>query len=207
MLIMALSFLSSCKKDDDTIAKVSYLPLKVGNYWIYQEFLIDTSGIETTNSIIDSVIINRDTIINLNKYYVFVGTFHPFIYRDNIIDILRDSSGYIVNQHGTVQFAENDFTDNIAYRAVINIYNNNDTLLVTSFQMEKINNTITVPAGTFEVLNYKGTVVTSMNTPGIKWPRYTNSYYAKGVGKIVYTHFYVLSPVIYEKRLIRYHVK
>jgi hypothetical protein len=73
--------------------------------------------------------------------------------------------------------------------------------------MERVNDPITVPAGTFEVLNYKGTVVTSMNTPGVKYPRYLNCYYAEGVGKILYTYFYVLSPNIYEKRLLRYYIK
>jgi hypothetical protein len=73
--------------------------------------------------------------------------------------------------------------------------------------MERINNAITVPAGTFEVLNYKGTIVTSMNTPGIKWPRYTNSYYAKGTGKIMETYIYITGRQTYEKRLVRYYVK
>jgi hypothetical protein len=207
-LIMALAFFSSCKKEEDTIAKVSYLPLKVGNYWIYQEFMIDTSGNETANSIIDSVIINRDTIINRKKYFVLEGNY-PYRnrYQRGIIDNLRDSLGYIVNQNGTVRFAENDFTDTIAYSAAINIYDTNDTLYVLTFQMERINNHITVPVGTFEVLNYKGTVVTSMNIPGIKYPRYLSNYYAKGIGKILNTYFYIQSPNIYEKRLIRYYVK
>ena len=207
-LIMAVSFLSSCKKEEDTIAKVSYLPLNVGNYWIYQEFMIDTSGNETANSIIDSVIINRDTIINRKKYYVLEGNYpYPDGYQREIVENLRDSSGYIVNQNGTVRFAENDFTDTIAYRAEINIYDNNDTLYVLTYQMERINNPITVPAGTFEVLNYKGTVVTSLNTPGINYPRYLNCYYAKEVGNVLYTYFYINSPKYFEKRLLRYNVK
>jgi hypothetical protein len=207
-LIMAVGFLLSCKKEEDTIAKGSYLPLKVGNYWIYQEFMIDTSGIETANSILDSVVINRDTIINHKKYYVLEGNYpYPHRYQPGIIEYLRDSSSYIVNQNGIVRFAENDFTDTLAYRAEINIYDNSDTLFVLSYQMERINIPITVPAGTFEVLNCKGTVVTSMNTPGIKWPRYTNNYYAKGVGKIMETYFYIASPVIYEKRLLRYFIE
>jgi hypothetical protein len=207
-LIMAVAFLSSCKKEEDSITKFSYLPLNIGNYWIYQEFMIDTSGNETANSIIDSAIINRDTIINRKKYYVLEGNYpYPNRYQRGIIEILRDSSGYIVNQKGTVLFAENNFKDTIAYRAEINIYDNNDTLYVLTCQMERINNRVTVPAGTFEVLNYKGTVITSMNTPGIIYPRYLSSYYAKGIGKILYTYFYFQSPNIYEKRLIRYSVK
>jgi hypothetical protein len=208
-LVMAITSLLSCNKEDDKEIKTDYLPLRIGNYWIYQEYNIDTMGNEIARSKLDSVIIKRDTIINDKKYYVFEGTYYPFTNNKwGIIDILRDSSGYIVNQNGIIQFAENDFTNPIAYFAHINHYDSNDTLFVMSHQMERIDNVIAVPAGTYdEVLNYKGTVVTSMNTPGILYPRYLNCYYAKGVGKIIYTYFYIASPNIYEKRLLRYYVK
>jgi hypothetical protein len=206
-LIMAVSFMSSCKKEDDIKTKIGYFPLSIGNYWIYQEFMIDTSGNEIANSKLDSVIIKRDTIINDKKYFVFEGTNYPFTARGNwgIVDILRDSSGYIVNQNGTVLFTRDNFTDTIAYHAVTDM-ENGDTLVLMTYQMDKMNKIITVPAGSFDALNYRGTVTTSMNTPGIKYPRYLNIYYADGVGKILYTYFYVQSPTIYEKRLVRYYV-
>jgi len=203
---MAVSLLSSCKKEEDNEIKTEYLPLSIGNYWIYKDFKIDSSGNETANSSLDSVIITRDTIINRKKYYVLEGEYYPFnsgVW--GIIDILRDSSGYIVNPNGTIQFSENDFKDTIAYNITTNMYNG-DTLVVTTYQMEKPDNIMMVPAGNFEVLNYKGTVTTSMDTPGIEYPRYLNTYYAEGVGKILYTYFYIAGSAIYEKRLLRYHV-
>ncbi len=206
-LIMAVTFMSSCKKEDDIKTKIGYLPLSIGNYWVYQEFMIDSSGNEIANSKLDSVIIKRDTIINDKTYFVFEGTYYPFTARDNwgIVDILRDSSGYIVNQNGKVLFTRDNFTDTIAYHAVTDM-ENGDTLVLMTYQMDKTNKIITVPAGSFDVLNYRGTVTTSMNTPGIKYPRYLNIYYADGVGKILYTYFYIQSPNIYEKRLVRYYV-
>ena len=105
---MAVTFFSSCKKEDNDAIKTSYLPLRIGNYWIYQDLRIDTSGNETADSKLDSVIIKRDTIINKKKYYVLEGIFYPATSRGRwgIIDILRDSSGYIVNENGDVQFGK-----------------------------------------------------------------------------------------------------
>lgn len=206
LLIIAIAFLWSCQKDDNTTTKVSYLPLEIGNYWIYQYIEIDTSGNESAMPQIDSVVISRDTIINHKKYYVFEGTNYPYTYRGywGIVDILRDSSGYIVNQNGFIRFAENDFTDTLACKVESH---ENEILYTITYQMVKTNNAITIPAGTFGVLNYKGTVVTSLNTPGINYPRYLNCYYAKEVGNVLYTYFYINSPKYFEKRLLRYNVK
>jgi hypothetical protein len=205
MACMSLLFFFSCQKENEIDPKltVKHLPLKIGNYWIYQQYEVDTFGNETNTKYIDSVIINNETIINGNQYYIFESNIGNGNYRT--LDTLRDSCGYIVNLKGFVLFAENNFTDTIARREVIDTYHA-DTLLIVTYQMEKTSNTITVPAGTFRVLNYKGTAVTSLITPGIKWPRYTNCYYAEGVGKIMETYHYVLSPMTIEKKLIRYNI-
>jgi hypothetical protein len=205
-LAMVLSsLLVSCNKDDDKA--ISYLPLNIGNYWIYQEYLIDTAGTETLNTVIDSVIINRDTIINDKKYYVFEGNVFWNRHQRGIYKIVRDSSGYIIDQNGMVLFAENDFADTIAYKAVINPGDSDDTLYISTFRMERITESITVPAGTFNVLNCRNTVNTSMDTPDVKYPRYLKNYYSEGVGLILFNYCYMQSPTIYEERLIRYSVK
>jgi hypothetical protein len=45
-LVMAITSLLSCNKEDDKEIKTDYLPLRIGNYWIYQEYNIDTMGNE-----------------------------------------------------------------------------------------------------------------------------------------------------------------
>jgi hypothetical protein len=206
LLITMATFLWSCQKDNETPTQVSYLPLKIGNYWIYQYVQIDTSGIETILPKTDSIVISRDTIINHKKYYVLEGTNYPFTYSGywGVVDILRDSSGYVVNQNGFIRFAVNDFSETLAYRAVVQ---DNDTLYIASSQMVPVSEAVTVPAGIFNVLNYKTKIVATMDTPGVKYPRYLNCYYAKGVGNILYTYFYFASPKIYEKRLVRYNIR
>jgi hypothetical protein len=90
-----------------------------------------------------------------------VGTNYPFNSgRAGILDILRDSAGYIVNS-----------------------------------------------TGVFNVLNYKGTVVTTRDLPGISNPRYINNLYASEVGKVLETYFFLNSPRVSEKRLVRYHIQ
>lgn len=73
--------------------------------------------------------------------------------------------------------------------------------------MQSVGDPITVPAGTFDVLNYKGVLTMSEDTPGMENPRYLNNYYADGIGKIVTTNSYVHAQRFIEKRLIRYHIE
>ncbi len=64
----------------------------------------------------------------------------------------------------------------------------------------------TIPAGEFEVLNFKGTVTTPQQISGTKNPRYLDNLYSNNVGKVLQTYFYLLSPIISEKRLVRYNI-
>jgi len=201
--------LSSCNKDDGSTPSgsqpLNYLPLKVGNYWIYQHYDIDTSGNETMTARIDSMVITRDTIIRDKQYFVLEGTDYPFVYPGwNIIDIMRDSSGCLVNHNGTIRFAADNFSDTLAGRILVV---GNDTMYTLTYKMEKPYYPVQVPAGLFEVLNYKGTVCTLLNISGVVYPRYLNTYYTNDVGKILSTYFYLHSPEFSEKRLIRYYIQ
>ena len=81
-----------------------------------------------------------------------------------------------------------------------------DTLYSLTYMMETVDYSLTVPAGSFEVLNFKGTAISYQDLSEIENPRYLNNFYALGVGKVLKTYFYFHSPVISEKRLIRYHI-
>jgi hypothetical protein len=49
----ALAILTSCQKNDENpLQKKSvYLPLEIGNYWVYEHYKIDTLGNETKLSL------------------------------------------------------------------------------------------------------------------------------------------------------------
>ena len=212
LLSLILGLLVSCEKeaepalidDESLISRTGYLPLEIGNYWIYQHVNIDASNNESPGNYIDSMVVERDTFINGNQYFVIEGSNYPFNGGQwAIIDILRDSLGYIVSHEGDIRFAVDNFSDTLARKTEVI---DGGTLYILSYQMDQLGHSFSAPAGTFEVLNFKGTVFSYKDLSGIDNPRYLNNLYAKGVGKVLQTYFFFNSPVISEKRLIRYHV-
>jgi len=204
-----VALFASCDKEDsnpiiEPIDKANYFPLEIGNYWIYEHFDLDSLGNETERNRTDSVILSRDTIINGNQYFILEGTNYPFNGgRWGIVDILRDSSGYIVNEKGQIRFSADNFSDTLASK--VEVFND-DTLYTLTYQMEIVSNPVTVPAGEFEVLNFKGTVTTPQKIPRTQNPRFMDNLYSKNVGKVLQSYFYLHSPFISEKRLVRYNI-
>ena len=206
VLGIVLVIIISCQKNDELeVSKSNFTPLKIGNYWIYKNYNVDSIGNETEISTIDSVVITRDTIINSMKFFIFEGTNYPFIRERQIIDILKDSSGYLVNSKGQILFSENNFIDTLYKR--VELGGVNDTIFTCTYKMEKPNYSVTVPAGTFDVLNFKGTLFSYVNLQENQNPKYMNTYYADNVGKILITYLYLNSPMIIERRLLRYHIE
>lgn len=204
---IVLSLLVSCNDEpSNPVFKTveNYLPLTVGNYWIYENYSVDTLGNETDLSIIDSVIITRDTVINNETYFVFEGTHYPHYINWDIISIVRDSSGCIINEKGVILFAVDNFNDILYSR--IEIFNG-DTIFRVDYQMEKPEISVTVPAGTYQILNYKGNFITPENINGLEYPSNLNNYYAKNVGKIFSNNFFLSGHEIFERRLLRYHIE
>ena len=94
-------------------------------------------------------------------YYVFEGTNYPWSGGQwKVINMLRDSSGYLVDVHGIIRFAPDNFTEVLASKTEIH---SGDTLYTLTYKMEAVHDEVTVPAGKFRVLNYKGTVTMPQN--------------------------------------------
>jgi len=205
--ILSLLFVQCNDESSEPEVKTaeSYLPLAVGNYWIYENCRIDSLGNETKLSQIDTVIITKDTLINNKKYFVFEGTHYPSSEK-LILSIKRDSIGFLVNEKGSITFSIDNFTDTL-YSSII--IHEGDTLLMSDYKMENPGISIEVPAGIFSnVLNFKGFRYTIENGIIIKDKKPLNNYYAKGVGKINSNFFYQSQDYIqYERRLIKYHIE
>jgi hypothetical protein len=108
-----------------------------------------------------------------------------------------------VDQDGIVSFSLDNNTDTL-YRKVY--APEKDTMYIITYKMEKRSVSLQVPAGTFEAMNYQGTLYTPYDIPGVKNPRYLDNYYANHVGRILKTYCYVYGPGYFEKRLVRYYV-
>lgn len=200
---LVIVLLISCEEGEKEKSQTSYFPLEVGNYWIYSHVDIDTMGNETVRDNVDSVVVTKDTLINGEEYFVLEGLKVPSGSVRGIVDIVRDSSGYLINNEGVVRFSSKNFTDILTTRFYIN---GDDTIGSTTYKMMKEESIVSVPAGKFDALNFKGTVVSNNPILGIDNPRYLDNYYVEGVGRILSTYFYFHSPVISERRLIRYNV-
>lgn len=220
VITLVLLFVSACQTDNNPpkVIYPVYLPMSVGNYWIYQHYKIDSLGNETATNLFDSLVITKDTFINGNRYYVFGGVQAAAI---TFPDILRDSLGYIVTQKGEKIFSSINLTDTInSFHYFIDISDDNheDSIEIYSIKliMQKPPQQQIVPAGTFTTLMAHGIVKCYWFFYDNTWNRSAtvsidkNEYFAQNVGIIVDTYrwYYQIQKekIKYEKRLIRYHV-
>ncbi len=206
-VLMSMVLFLACKKENndnqDEIPVPDYTPLLIGSYWIYDHYKIDSLGNETQLTYSDSVRVDRDTLIRGNTYYILTGTNYPVNNQYGIVSMLRDSSDYLVNHLGKRLFSSENFTD-ILYQT--NSIVDQDTLFTSSYKMEDPVDPVVVPAGTFDVLNCKGTIHITHPVNGIINPRYINTMYAPSVGKVLETYIFLSSPMTYEKRLNRFFI-
>jgi hypothetical protein len=206
MFAMTAFFVISCNREDfnDEISGMdSYFPLCEGNYWIYDHYRIQQDGTETlllNNR--DSIVITHDTIINSKKYYVYEGTDSKLGRREmQVLKIMRDSSGYLVNHKGEIHFSTVNFDQDLL--VVDYVLPDRDTVYITRYRMENQPVIVNTPAGRFEALNFRGTLNDRYHTVS----RYLNNYHTRGVGEVLDDYFYLSdSTIYYERRLVRYHV-
>ena len=202
----------SCKKDNDTehtsptsfMIYPNYSSLKVGNYWIYQEFDIDTNGIATPKNIFDSCYVEKDTILNGKTYKKIVKP-KPYSTTQYGFSLERDSLHYIVNSVGQILFSSRDFSSIINIR--YNMATSTDTLCQIIRQMVDKNLSITTPAGTFTTSDAKETFFMFPNF--IQWGNHRTKHtrYSENIGVVVETlPFYLSDPNYVERRLLRYHL-
>ena len=218
MLVFALA---ACEKeeiieDDNNIINVNYLPLAVGNYWVYDCYSIDKVSGKKFLFGNDSIIVRRDTIVNGKTYYALTRWSMTETY-PYLETLLRDSSGYIVNLSGKTLLSFTNFTDTLSRYdrldhssaiKVDSLYWTVPTIYTLTYKMEDAES-INVPLGTFEAVNCKGTFIVTdqYNIQNLPNPRYMDTYYADGVGKILEQAAYIESLTILERRLVSYSVK
>lgn len=174
----------------------NYLPLEVGNYWIYQTYKVEESGAETKLGAEDSVVVTNDTLIAGHKYYKIKGTdfFKP---EWGTINVIRNASGNLITPNGHIQFSTSNFEDTL-------FYYDSDIYTVIG-KMAKPEDSIIVPAGVFSVLDYRETYRFHMPVP-IN-PRDAHTYYSQNVGLVMETFFFAGSTYTMERRLLRYNVQ
>jgi flagellar hook protein FlgE len=198
MALLALLALA-CKKEsnepDPVATAADYYMLKTGNYWIYEGYQIDSTGVAVSTGEFDSAYIEKDSVINGYTYYKLVE--QPFGLGIPVAVFLRDSSGYLVDTAGIRHASETNFTDTL--------YVDNDLPeLYTAFMMMTgRDSVVTVPAGNFTSITARLTVVPSPpNTAGFP-TRYVYGVFAKNTGKIKSHTFFYGGDIHLETRMVR----
>lgn len=211
MIFIVISFLLllSCKKENiihngnGNLTEPKYSNLAVGNYWIYQQFIIDeTEGTETAQEVYDSCYVEKDTLINGYIYHKLVG---PNILSENRVKYLRDSLHYIVDSSGAKVFSYKDFTT--IFKSYFILASENDTACKVILMMDNYSHRIETPAGIFTTLNVRETYCMYPNWSFNGNERYINHFYAEGIGIVKETlPLFASDPRYRERRLVRYHL-
>lgn len=223
-LIGSIICTHSCKKDDEPVPPTledvvlekettlpskqgaeDYFPLNEGNCWIYDVVIVDTNDQDVRYLGRDTVVVVGDTLINGYTYAVLNGSFNERGGPTRYSEYLRDSVGYLVNHHGKISFSMSNFSDTLLKTDVRNA---DSTLIFASASfMNKVKPEVKTLAGTFkDVIDFerKFRLGKSLARYQGHHSRSGHTYYAKGVGKIFNSYFFISSPNITERRLAAY---
>jgi hypothetical protein len=221
LMLAAIIAAPSCKKKDNTvptpgppidstvnISYDNYMMLKPGNYWIYQNYKLDSvNGEAHPMGTYDSCYVEKDTLMGLKLYHKYLSKISPFgSPTDYNTRFLRDSLSYTIDNTGRILFSSEDFTS--IFRSFTYGPNaaTDDTLYITERMGLKDETTI-VDAGTFTTSAFRRIYRYPDDYPYGQHREYDYRY-AKHIGLVrETTGFYSLSPMVYERRLVRYHVK
>ncbi len=203
-LMMAL-FIASCKKEGSNPVEsigsqekvTDYFPLTVGNYWIYEYYMSDSTLNFIDKNVIDSTYVEKDSIYNGNVYAVVRSS-----YWSKIVTLIRDSSDYLVMQKGQKLFTINQNNSNLfdGYMSYP------DTTYYYTLKMKNSDSICSVPSGQYQAKYVIGTVTSTV--PNLPAMTKRNFYYAyeKGVGLVYERQGDLFTPIYFEERLVRYHV-
>jgi hypothetical protein len=204
--LLLLAVLSvACKKDKPIppvpVTYPAYSQLKVGNYWIYRQYEVDSSGNGVATNNYDSCYVEKDTVINNRTYFK--------VFRPDIVSTykyLRDTLHYIKDHLGYLQFSSQDFST-----VLHSFYSTggSDTMYHLIFKMEDKDAPYTTEAGTFTTSNAKMTFTTNQRMIGFARGKvkYAHHRYAENVGIVSETlPFYYNAEKFTERRLVRYQV-
>ena len=202
----------SCKKEETSseIAietnSTAYFPLNKGSFWVYEHRKIDSNGTDEPYSLmLDTIRVSRDTMIDGHIYTILEGRYAPFHTKPHqIVDMIRDSSGYLISFNGEVLFAVENF--NRVLSKDTGFVNRDFWYYALTRRMKYSNAPLHVKAGSFQTIYDEGSVVFN---PDVEVPYYERTmvtHYARGVGKVMQRYFYSASPYTYEKRLVAYHI-
>lgn len=194
----------ACKKDEVVTADppkdsvLDYMPLSIGNYWIYETFGCDSGEVNCTSKSIDTSRITKDTVIYGKTYYKLEGNYHLFI--DPIF--LRDSGDYLVDHKGRVLFTHTDSLQIFNEQIVNDFYG--DTVFYWYDKLISQNEEIMVEAGLFNCMDMRTSFFREEDDFQIE--HQGHNYYAKNVGLIKQSAMWASSLDVNKRELVGYYL-
>jgi hypothetical protein len=192
----------SCNKNDSNPLTTSesnataadYFPLSAGNYWIYEFYSADSTLNFTDQNTIDSIYIEKDTLINGQTYKVLKSSLFQST------TFVRDSSDYVVSGDGVKLFSLNS-NNGTAFEQY---YPGGDSSFIVSWKM-MISDSIFICPNAQYLSKYAIGTVNSTNNSQFK-ERTVFRVYAKNIGMVGRRANWLYSGIYDEWKLIRYKV-
>jgi hypothetical protein len=187
-------FLSSCASDNDDNSQPedsNFYALTLGNEWVYKNYKYNptTQNYDDTG-VIDSVSIVGTELLNDNTFFRFrrwtTGNEENIAFcnpNGEHFELLRDSLGYLIEDDGSIKYANNDFTARVL---------NSSNWGTVYDQLVALNNEITVEAGTFTSAYSQRFAILSS---GAQSNGLDHIYYSDGYGLIYDTSSFVSNDI------------
>ena len=193
---------TACNNEEEEINLIEvvevadYSSLQVGNYWIYDWYEVRPDGSEQFFQKRDTLRIEADTLIEGRTYYIRSGTFLGQA-QGNVV--LYDSADFLLSYPD----ARVLFTINPNEEFIRNFGLPDQPISVGTYRLNESPETVEVPAGVFECLNFQGRIESlQLNYP--HGTRFNSNFYAKEVGLVkVITQFHS-DPNDLEMRLVAF---
>lgn len=213
-LLLACSQPKTDKEQTGSHPLDHYLPLKPGNYWVYQSYYVDDSGngepgfFNNGPAIIDSTWVAPDTVFAGHTWHVLIqaedGTsshYYP--------TYLRDSAYYIIDHLGNKLLGPEKDTSALYQLVMKHGQDHDDSAWIMTQRMAEPGKVIKVPAGTFSTIGYTITHTFHPHKASGKpvHNRTLTARFAPGIGLVSRSEpFLPNDPKYVEKRLLRYYV-
>lgn len=194
--LVPLIMLAGCKKDDDDNDQNQnnnqqqyddYYPLATGNFWIYETEELDENGSPTGNTGQDCVVVVLDSLMK-GKVYYKIQTYSLSNGSYSLIPgwiFYHDSLDCLIDQDGLVHFSYENINDTIAKQIEL-LPNGADTMFAVYVIMQEFAQLITVPAGTFSVLDARHHTYSDYFPQSVSQPVISSYLYAKDVGLVMF---------------------
>jgi len=196
LLLCICTFFFNCStesnSDDQELQEDNFYALTVGNSWVYKKYRYNSTNETYDNSgIIDSVSIVGTELISGQNYFKFrtktTGETNNNIFpgeNGESFEFLRDSTGYLIDDSGTIKFTNNDFSELLVRE---------ENWGTVFHQLNTDSIVKEVEAGNFECLEMERWAI--ITSTGLTSPGRQNTLYSDGIGLIFKTISFVVEPI------------